>query len=168
MAFQADAFQNDAFQQDGAGTPEIDIFGNGVEIPNGSLVPSVTNHTDFGVSYLAGTGVSRVFTVQNNGTGPLTVVGITTPTGFTLVEGLPISIAASEEDTFTLQSSTASLGTISGEVVVETDDVSETLYTFTITSTIIPFSGGGDRYASLRGVIQPAIGSMHTQHFRKR
>ncbi len=64
------------FSIQGTGTtPEIDIQGNNVSIPDGDTTPSLTDHTDFGSTLLAGGTVSRTFTIYNIGDGDLTLTG---------------------------------------------------------------------------------------------
>ncbi len=65
-----------AIQGTGA-APEIDVVGNTISIPNGSLTPSLTNHTDFGdVPEIGNTTLTRTFTLKNTGSGDLSLTGI--------------------------------------------------------------------------------------------
>jgi alpha-tubulin suppressor-like RCC1 family protein len=55
--------------------PDINLTGAGASIPNGSSVPSLTNHTDFG-GVTAGSGtLVRTFTILNAGRLPLNLTG---------------------------------------------------------------------------------------------
>lgn len=55
--------------------PEVEIKGNGVEIPNESWVPDLQNHTDFGTVGITGASVRRTFTIINHGKGALFLTG---------------------------------------------------------------------------------------------
>jgi len=54
-------------------TGEMNLQGNGMDIPDGSTTPSLADHTDFGTTT---SNVVRTFTVQNVGTSPFRVSGI--------------------------------------------------------------------------------------------
>lgn len=55
--------------------PEIDVSGNNQSIVNGSSMPSVDNHTDFGNVEVKDSTLERRFTIINNGNGSLALNG---------------------------------------------------------------------------------------------
>jgi uncharacterized delta-60 repeat protein len=55
--------------------PDILVSGNGVGIVNGDSTPVETDHTAFGAVGLLNKQATRVFTVFNNGTAPLSLTG---------------------------------------------------------------------------------------------
>ncbi len=117
---------------------EITVLGNGVVIADGDATPDAADDTDFG-SVLQGTaGISRTFTVRNDGESTLTLGEVTVPTGFTVTEGLSASLAAGASDTFTVRLDTASVGTKAGEISFATNDSDENPFNFQITGTILP------------------------------
>ena len=118
-------------------TPEITVLGNGVTITDGDTTPSTTDGTDFGSVSQGGTGVSRVFTVSNNGMTVLTLGTVTMPPGFTLTEGLSISLAPGASDTFTVRLDTNATGTKTGAVSFSTNDYDENPFNFRITGTVL-------------------------------
>ena len=57
-----------------ADAPEMDVFGNSVEIVDEDMTPSLTDHTDYGSAQVGGSAVVRTYTIENNGTGNLNLV----------------------------------------------------------------------------------------------
>ena len=80
--------------------PEVTVEGNDNNIVDGDTTPDTSDFTDFGSVLQGATPVTRNFTVTNDGDVPLTLSGLTVPTGFTITEGLAASLAAEESDTF--------------------------------------------------------------------
>ena len=74
-------------------TPAVELSGNSVVIPNGDATPSVSDHTDFGAS---ATAITRMFTVSNRGTTPLTTSGLAVSGGFMITQ--KISLPASQRE----------------------------------------------------------------------
>ena len=86
------------------------MLGNGLSIADGDTTPSAADGTDFGSVVQGGTAISRTFTVRNDGHGTLTLGAVTVPTGFTLTEACPASLAPGASDTFTVRLDTATVG----------------------------------------------------------
>ncbi|MCG8470838.1 MAG: choice-of-anchor D domain-containing protein, partial [Desulfobacterales bacterium] len=64
------------FAIQGTGTaPKIDLSGNSNPITNGSTTPSADNHTDFDKVDTGSGALARTFTIQNSGTGTLSLSG---------------------------------------------------------------------------------------------
>ncbi|HEV3409223.1 MAG TPA: choice-of-anchor D domain-containing protein [Chthoniobacterales bacterium] len=57
-------------------SPEIDLRGNGVSIPDDDASPSAADHTDFGYADVASGTITRTFVIQNTGNGSLSVTGV--------------------------------------------------------------------------------------------
>ncbi len=57
------------------GVPEINLVGNSVSIVDGDTTPSTTDFTNFGSADVTAGTVTRTFTIQNTGTGALTLSG---------------------------------------------------------------------------------------------
>ncbi|HOX02772.1 MAG TPA: choice-of-anchor D domain-containing protein [Verrucomicrobiota bacterium] len=115
--------------------PEIEVTGNAVVIADGDATPSAADDTDFG-STTVGTAVSRVFTVKNAGTAALTTSVLSVPSGYTVTEGLAATIAASGQDTFTVQLDAAAAGTYAGDVSFSNNDSNENPFNFRITGEV--------------------------------
>ena len=136
---------------------EINLTGNGVTIPNGNSSITTADHTDFGNGF----NTTLTYTIQNTGTGPLTINSIEisgtdaalfTKSGITL----PATIAAGSETTFNLTCNSASLGTKTATVTIANDDCDEGTYTFNVQATsLLPTLGN---YAAT--TIPTAGGSM--------
>lgn len=56
--------------------PEMDLLGNNIAVPNGDSTPSSSDGTDFGYARIGADIVTRTFTIQNNGTGKLSLTGV--------------------------------------------------------------------------------------------
>jgi uncharacterized delta-60 repeat protein len=117
--------------------PEITVLGNGVSISDGDITPASADGTNFGTTSLGGAGVSRTFTVRNDGTGNLVLGPVTVPTGFTLTDGLSSSLAPGTFDTFTVRLDAEDGGTRSGYIFIQNDDRDEHPFNFAITGTVL-------------------------------
>ena len=115
---------------------EINVLGNGSTILDGDYIPSLTDSTDFG-SINTGGNIVRTFTIENTGTNPLSVNGITL-TGadaslFTvglLTTASPIPPGGSS--TFTVTFTPASGGLKTATINIANSDMDEGIYDFAI------------------------------------
>jgi len=118
--------------------PEIEVFGNGVPIPDGDTSPSTSDDTDFGTITLGGTPITHTFTISNAGFTDLYLTG--TPT-VTLAAGTHFSVTQ-QPGSSTVMSDTAvtfqitfnpgASGTFTDTVIIENNDSNESTYTFMI------------------------------------
>ena len=135
-----------AIQGTGIGVPQIDITGNSVSIPNGDVTPSPTDDTDFG-SFVINVGTkTNTFTINNAGSGDLTLGVVTVSAGDFSVASQPTSpVAAIGSTTFTITfGPSALLGAQTATVSVTHDGTNTaTPYTFNITAlvTVTPSTG---------------------------
>ena len=87
-----------------APAPEIVVSGNGMNITDGDITPSLTDHTDFGAADVTGDMVTRTYTIANTGTANLTLGTVTVGganAGDFTVTAQPISpVVASGSTTF--------------------------------------------------------------------
>lgn len=114
--------------------PEINITGNSVSIVDGDATPSTTDDTDFGTTTVS-TNVVKTYTIQNTGTGVLTVSSINMTTGTKFTVGgitLPATVAAGSSTTFTVTFNSASAGTFTDTVTVNNTDSNESVYDFAV------------------------------------
>jgi hypothetical protein len=125
-----------SIQGTGDGAPEIDVRGNGSSIPDGDTTPSASDDTEFG-STVVGAPVDHVFTIENAGTGPLTLgsVTVTDTTNFSVSAQPASPVAASASTTFTIRFDPASEGLKSATVDIPNDDADESPYSFAIQGT---------------------------------
>ncbi|TWT91585.1 FG-GAP-like repeat-containing protein [Stieleria varia] len=128
--------------QDGsAGAPEVTVRGNGANIVDGDSTPMLGDHTDFGSTPQGGSGVSRTYTVANDGNVVLNTSNLTLPTGFELIEGLDAEIGPGQSDTFTVQLNSSVVGIKSGTIRFETNDADENPFDFTVSGVVNSVGG---------------------------
>lgn len=121
-------------------SPEINLTGNNTAIIDGSTAGSTANDTDFG-SPLINNNVTKTFTIQNLGNGPLTLTGtprvaISGDAVFTVVTQ-PSSniIPANSSLTFQVRFNSAVSGSYLSVVTIMNDDNDESIYDFVVTAT---------------------------------
>jgi hypothetical protein len=113
-------------------------FGGATDnIVDGDTTPSVADGTDYGLTTV-GSAVTRTFTIENTGTGALTLSAPTLPTGFSLVGAFPTSIAAGSNATFTVQLDATAPGTYNGNISFGNNDSDENPYNFAIAGVVNP------------------------------
>jgi hypothetical protein len=127
---------------------EINLKGNGVTIPNGNTTTVTSDNTDFG------TVTTRTFTIQNTGTGPLSISsigisGVDAASFTTSWNTYPVLIAAGSETTFNLTCYSAILGTKTATVTINNDDCDEGAYTFKVQATNQPLTLGSYAAATI-------------------
>jgi len=112
------------------GAPEISVQLGGLNVPDG------TGMVDFG-STTVGTPVSRVFTVSNVGTEPLTLIEpISVPVGFSVTGFGQTTLQPAETTTFTATLTAGSAGLYSGSLSFASNDSDESPFDFTISGTV--------------------------------
>jgi hypothetical protein len=109
-----------------------------VQVRDGlTAIADNTGSDSFGTA-LAGTPVSKTFTVTNSGTSILQLGStITLPVGFTLTSGFGISsLTPGASTTFIVQMTAAAAGTYSGQVSFATNDPANNPFTFTVSGAV--------------------------------
>lgn len=119
-----------------AAQPEVAVFGNAIEIIDGDTTPATTDSTSFGTVVRNSSAITKTFTVKNTGTAPLTTSALTVPAGFTLGEGLSVSIAVGASDTFTIKLTPTTAGTFAGNISFANNDANENPYNFAIKAVV--------------------------------
>jgi len=124
--------------------PEINVKGNSVSIAHGDATPSATDHTDFGSADVTSGTVVRTFTIENTGTGTLTLTGsspyvsISGPgaSDFSVTSAPGSTITAGGGNTtFDITFDPAASGTSFAMVNIASDDSDENPYTFAVQGT---------------------------------
>jgi hypothetical protein len=118
-----------------AAAPEINLLGtDNSSIATGTTTTSTTNGTNFGtLSTTSGTTVDRTFTLQNTGTGALTVGTATSNnTNFTITQQPNPSVAVSGTTTFTVRYNPQSFGNANATITIPNNDSNENPYTFAV------------------------------------
>lgn len=121
---------------------EINVQANNTNIVDGDITPSLTDFTHLGAVAVGGNLV-RTFTVQNTGTGNLTLTDITltgpNASSFTLGMLTPASpILPGNSATFTVSFSPTSEGLKTATITISNDDCNEATYDFAIQGTTCP------------------------------
>ncbi len=118
------------------GTPEMDVFGNGQPIADGSTTFSALNGTD--LTTAQGTDAVQSYTIQNNGSAALTFGAVTATGDAELTVTLqPTSpIAASGSDTFEVTCDATTAGVYTTTISIPNNDSSENPYTFDVQCTV--------------------------------
>ena len=117
--------------------PEITVLGNGTSIADGDTTPGSADYTDFGSVIEGQTGITRTFTVRNDGGSTLTLNGLTAPSGFSITEGLSSNLAAGASDTFTVRLDGTTPGIKSGQISFANNDGDENPFNFSIMGTVM-------------------------------
>ncbi len=118
--------------------PHAYVLGNGVSIATGDATPSSADFTDFGWAHEATSGPTRTFIVANDGTQTLNLGVVSIPAGYTLVQGLPSSLAPRTWASFTVRLDTTVRGVVSGNITFSTNRGDQNPFTFAITGTVGP------------------------------
>ena len=150
------------FSVEGVGTvPEINIQGNSVSIVNGDTTPSATDDTDFGDVAVAGGSNANTFTIQNTGTGSLSLTSVSSSdnTQFAVSGTTSGTIAASGSATFTVTFDPGSAGTHGATITVVSDDSDEGTYTFSVegVGTVPEINIQGNSVSIVNGDTTPSV-----------
>lgn len=152
--------------------PEIQVcYVNGlVNVLDNDVSPTVAEGTDFEVSGLGKSGITRTFRVYNIGMLPLTTEGLTVPEGMTVLDSLDAEIAPRSYDEFIVQIDTDVLGDVNGSIQFFNNDGDEGTYNFLVTSEVIemgspqlyvdasaPAEGDGQSWETAFNSIQEAM-----------
>jgi hypothetical protein len=149
------AFDNIIIQGTAAAAPEMSVEGNGNEIADGDITPSLDDYTDFGEADTAIGSVVRTFTIINSGSATLNLTG---SSPFVAISGehasdfsvtsIPSSSIAAGGGTTTFQITfdPSATGIRNAEISIDNDDSDENPYNFSIMGT-------GEEYSSVDYII---------------
>jgi hypothetical protein len=126
------------FNIQGTGVPrEIDVQGLGLSIPNGDLVTSVSDDTDFGPADINLATITKIFTIRNSGSLSLTISNPTI-TGLNASEFSisanpgTLTIGAGSSTTFSVTFNPSAVFTRVATINIINNDTDENPYTFAI------------------------------------
>lgn len=108
--------------------PEINVIG----ISDGDTTPSVGENTDFGSTLVTGGVIDKTYTIQNTGSGDLTVGTVSAGGDFTVTAQPTSPVAAGGSTTFTVRFDPTALGTRTATVSFSNNDSNENPYNFSI------------------------------------
>ncbi len=119
--------------------PEINVRGFGIDITDNASSPNIADGTDFGVADL-NTSISRTFVIENQGSAdlnlsgaPVTITGLNAADFSVLVQPAAV-IPAGGSSSFTVEYSSAIVGTSDATLRFNSDDADEGSYNFDITA----------------------------------
>ena len=122
--------------------PEINVQGNGISIVDGDATPSAADWTDFG-NVPQNLFVDRTFTIQNTGTGDLSIGAITFTGGdtgdFSVVSAPAATVAPGNSTTFTVRLTAGGGGGATRDTTINiaNNDANENPYNFGVQGTRI-------------------------------
>jgi hypothetical protein len=121
--------------------PDMDVYGNGVKIDDGSTTPSSADDTDFGSVNVSGGSISKTYTIENNGTATLNITGasLSGSGDFTVTSQPASSLAPDDGTTFTVKFDPGTAGTHTATVNIANNS-SENPYDFAVRGTGITTS----------------------------
>ena len=119
--------------------PEIDIFGNNIEIINGDNTPDILDETNFGNVFL-GSSNANDFTITNSGNGNLILNGALVQIlggggNFTITSMPSSTIAANQSSIFQVMYTPTTVGNHNATIRVRSNDSNESDYRFAISGT---------------------------------
>ncbi|MGE5677166.1 MAG: choice-of-anchor D domain-containing protein [Pseudomonadota bacterium] len=122
--------------------PEINITGNAITIVNGDTTPDSSDGTSFGSADIKTGSIERTFTLQNTGTGALSLNGTTlveitgaAAADFAVTQEPSETIAAGGSTTFKVTFDPSTEGTKTATISLANDDSDENPYSFDIQGT---------------------------------
>ena len=151
----------------GALFADMIVVGNGVDIPSGSESTSEADHTDFPMGAVgAPVAGSRLFTIENRGTAPLTLTGLPVLTisgpgqaNFRLIGQPSSSILDGESTSFEVAFEPIAQGIHTATISIENNDQADNPYVFNISgmacqNNITVTSTANDGPGSLRNAVE--------------
>ncbi|WP_055436611.1 LamG-like jellyroll fold domain-containing protein [Lacinutrix algicola] len=127
-------------------TPEIEIIGNTLNIVDGDISPSITNHTDFG-SAIIGNSITRTYTINNLGTlnlniGTLTISG-TNALNFVVTSPPSLIVTPGSSTTFDVTFTPTTVGFKTANISIINNDTNENPFNFDVQgSGTLPLTNG--------------------------
>ena len=120
---------------------EIDVQGNGISITDGDTTPTKDDHTDFGRQQFSSGTVERTFTIENAGSGDLTLgANAVTISGadaaeFAVISQPATTVASGGSTTFVVSFDPSTRGAKNASISINNDDSDENPYNFDIRGT---------------------------------
>jgi hypothetical protein len=118
---------------------EVDVLGNSVAIADGDLLPTAGDHTDFGNVLACNGTIARSFTIQNSGTGSLTISNLmisgTNASDFTFTTSPTSPLGPGGNTTFQVTFDPSATGLRGAIISFSTNDCDEATYDFGIQGT---------------------------------
>ena len=128
------ATSNNPTNCSGGSVPEINLQGGGLCITDGDTSPGIADDTDFGAVVTASGTKTNTFTIQNTGTGSLSITGAITSSDaqFTITQPSTTSIPAGSSETFDVTFDPSTAGFHTATLNIPNDDSNENPYNFNV------------------------------------
>lgn len=161
---------NFRIQGTGTSAPEVLVTGAGQLITDGDTTPSASDHTDFGSADITSGTVSRTFTIENTGSGTLTLgANAATLTGadagdFQVTSQPAATLAPTAATSVTVQFDPSVLGDRTATLSIANDDSDEGPYDFLLRgsgSGLAEINVAGNSQSIADGDMTPSAGD-HT------
>jgi murein DD-endopeptidase MepM/ murein hydrolase activator NlpD len=133
----------------GVGNGQIKVTQNGSDISDNR-----TTAFDFGSAAQGGAAVSQIFTINNVGSAPLGLSGLALPPGFALHGSFPSSILPGSSSSFTIDLTTAVVGSKFGAIQFSTTDPDSPTFNFNVSGTV---TGSSPAAAPVLSISGPAL-----------
>ena len=111
--------------------PQIQVFNGANAITNGQTAP-----VNFGSVPQNQTGPSQTFTVTNAGNAALNLGISSVPSGYSVTQNPPGTLAAGAQGAFMVQLNSAQTGTHSGNIIITNNDPNNGSFSFAVTGTV--------------------------------
>lgn len=123
--------------------PEINLVGNGNNILNGDLTPSLTDDTDFGSTPTASGSIVKTFTIENlgddvlnlTGTSPFVIISGANATDFSVTQLPSSSLNMGTSTTFQITFDPQADGIRTATLTLSNNDTDENPYAFNVQGT---------------------------------
>ena len=155
--------------------PDIEVSGNAIEIPDGSVnAPVVADNTDFGNGTIGAGGITRTFVIENTGnttdltlTGPNPVsLGVGSDAAFTITtQPSDLVLASGESTSFTVTYTPTVAGLVLGEIIIANDDpdTAEQTFSYNISGIgVVPVPSPGNVSTNLQLWMKANVGTALT------
>ncbi|HVX10570.1 MAG TPA: choice-of-anchor D domain-containing protein [Pirellulales bacterium] len=106
----------------------LELLQNGTPLSNGA-------NDSFG-SVAVGSSDTQSLTVTNEGPGTLTVSSVNLPSGYSLSASLPFSLSPYQGTSLSVSLNTATAGTYSGQMSIQSSDTTHNPFTLNLTGTV--------------------------------
>ncbi|MDZ4665668.1 MAG: choice-of-anchor B family protein [Bacteroidota bacterium] len=121
--------------------PEINIIGNAINIPDGSVATGTNNNTDFGSVIIPGNAINN-FVIQNTGLASLNISSITitgaNASQFSIVgPAAPFTVSSNGAQVLGVKFMPLSAGTKTAMINLSSNDINEGSYDFVVTGFAI-------------------------------
>lgn len=115
--------------------PEARLVGNSIEITTGANSPTTTNDTDF-EDVCSASPVTKTFTLENTGTGDLTISTINSSNPAFSISNTPLTtITSGNSTTIDVTFTPTANSTVTSTITISNNDCDEAAYTFVVQGT---------------------------------